>query len=253
MHMEMSLSDFFRENPKCALAYSGGVDSAYLLYEAMQSGADVTAFYVKTAFQPRFEYEGALSFAASLGARVCVLEIDVLAEDVIAANPSDRCYYCKQQIMGTIRKAAAERGYSLIMDGTNASDDAGDRPGMRALAELEVRSPLRLAGISKAEVRRRSREAGLPTWDRPAYACLATRIRTGEKITEERLRTVEEAEDRMMKLGFEDLRVRTSGRNGLVQIHKDQKELLEERREDICSALGELFEELSIDESYRGE
>ena len=195
----MTLQEFFEENRKVALAYSGGVDSVYLLYAALEAGADVTAYYVKTAFQPQFEYDEALEIAADLGARVRVLPVDVLSDAVIAANPSDRCYWCKLQIMGAIRKAAAEDGCSLIIDGTNASDDAGGRPGMRALRELGVRSPLRLAGLTKAEIRRLSRAAELPTFDKPAYACLATRIATGERITCERLEKVEKAVENLVK------------------------------------------------------
>ena len=108
-----------------------------------------------------------------------VVEADILAVPEAAANGPQRCYHCKTALFSQLRQAAREDGYTVLLDGTNASDDAGDRPGMRALRELEVRSPLRECGLTKEEVRRRSREAGLFTWDKPAYACLATRIPTG--------------------------------------------------------------------------
>ena len=171
----MTLTEFFHQNQKAAIAFSGGVDSAYLLYAALQSGADVRAYYVKSAFQPQFELDDARRLAETLSADMSVLDDDILADETVAANPPDRCYHCKRRIFSAIASAAAADGYTLLLDGTNASDDAGDRPGMRALRELSVRSPLRECSLTKPEIRRLSREAGLFSWDKPAYACLATR------------------------------------------------------------------------------
>ena len=204
----MNLNDFFCQNPKAALAFSGGVDSAYLLYAALANGAQVRAYYVRSAFQPRFELEDARRLSANLGAEMRELKADVLADPVISANPADRCYHCKKMIFSSIAQAAAEDGYPVLMDGTNASDDAGDRPGMRALTELKVRSPLRECGLTKDAVRSLSKEAGLFTWDKPAYACLATRIPAGTEITTERLSRTEEAEDYLASIGLTDFRVR---------------------------------------------
>ena len=187
----MTLNEFFAAHPKCALGFSGGVDSAYLLYAGVQAGADIRPYYIKTAFQPRFERDDALRLAGELGVEVTVLELDALADPRVAANPAERCYYCKQNLFRALKARAAADGYTVLLDGTNASDEAGDRPGMRALRELEVRSPLRECGLTKADIRRLSREAGLFTWDKPAYACLATRIPTGEAITGEILARVE--------------------------------------------------------------
>lgn len=191
----MTLNEFFAAHPKCALGFSGGVDSAYLLYAGVLAGADIHPYYIKTAFQPRFERDDALRLAGELGVEVTVLELDALADPQVAANPAERCYYCKQNLFRALKARAAADGYAVLLDGTNASDEAGDRPGMRALRELEVRSPLRECGLTKADIRRLSREAGLFTWDKPAYACLATRIPTGEAITGEILARVEGAED----------------------------------------------------------
>ena len=116
-----------------------------------------------------------------------MLRADVLSDPVVVSNPSDRCYYCKKVIFNMIMEAAAKDGYTVLLDGTNASDDAGDRPGMKALRELQVKSPLRECGLVKSEIRRLSKEAGLFTWDKPSYACLATRIPTGCTITAEKL------------------------------------------------------------------
>ena len=177
----MDLADFFRENHKAALAFSGGVDSAYLLYAAKEAGADVRAYYVKSAFQPQFELEDAKRLAGQLAADLRILETDVLADETVAANPPDRCYHCKRLLFTTIAEAAKQDGYRVLLDGTNASDEESDRPGMRALKELSVRSPLRECGLTKEEIRRLSKAAGLFTWDKPAYACLATRIPPGER------------------------------------------------------------------------
>ena len=166
----MTLEQFFQENPRCALGFSGGVDSAYLLYAGVRAGADIRPYFIKTAFQPAFELADAQKLAAGLGVEVTVLELDALADPKVAANPADRCYFCKQNLFRTLKERAIADGYPVLLDGTNASDEAGDRPGMRALAELSVRSPLRECGLTKAEIRARSREAGLFTWDKPAYA-----------------------------------------------------------------------------------
>ena len=137
----MTLNEFFAAHPKCALGFSGGVDSAYLLYAGVRAGADLRPYYIKTAFQPRFEREDALRLAGELGVEVTVLELDALADPRVAANPAERCYYCKQNLFRALKARAAADGYTVLLDGTNASDEAGDRPGMRALRELEVRSP----------------------------------------------------------------------------------------------------------------
>lgn len=183
----MELQGFFHEHPKAALGFSGGVDSSYLLWAARQCGADVRPYYIKTSFQPEFEFEDAKRLCREIGAELTVLELDALSDPAVAANPADRCYHCKRNLFGTLAARALADGYTLLLDGTNASDDAGDRPGMRALRELSVRSPLRECGLTKARIRALSRKAGLFTWDKPAYACLATRVPTGETITAEKL------------------------------------------------------------------
>ena len=247
----MTLEAFFKENPKIALAFSGGVDSSYLLYAAMQAGAEVRAYYVKTAFQPEFEYEDAMRLAKQLGAEVTVLRLDALCDPQVAANPANRCYYCKQNIFGSIWRAARADGFSVLLDGTNASDQADDRPGMKALRELKVRSPLREAGLTKAIIREKSRLAGLFTWDKPAYACLATRIPTGETITEEKLTRTEWAESYLMGLGFSDLRVRLLGSCARVQLPKEQQEAFLDRREDILAVLKTRYSGVLLDMEAR--
>lgn len=248
----MDLNLFFNENPKVALAFSGGVDSAYLLYAAIKSGADVTAYYVKSAFQPMFELNDAKRLANELGAKMRVLDLDVLCDETIAANPADRCYHCKKRIFTAICEAARADGYTLLIDGTNASDDAADRPGIRALRELSVRSPLREFGITKRMVREESKKAGLFTWDKPAYACLATRIPTGEVITAEKLTKTERAEEFLESLGFRDFRVRLMGENAKLQVREEQLPLLMKKRTDILEGLKPMYKSILLDLEVRG-
>ena len=247
----MGMQDYFRQNNRIAIAFSGGVDSAYLLAEAVRCGADVKAYYVKSAFQPDFELEDAKHTARSCGAVMTVLSVDILSHKSITSNPPDRCYWCKQQIMGAIRDAAESDGFDLICDGTNASDDVSDRPGCRALSELGIRSPLRECGITKDEIRRRARELGLDVWSKPAYACLATRILNGEKITAEKLEITEKAESALFGMGFRDFRVRMTGDSALVQIANGQHDRALERKDEIEKALSSLYSSVVIDPEPR--
>lgn len=249
----MTLQEFFAENPRSALAFSGGVDSAYLLCTAIQSGAQVRAYYVKSQFQPEFELEDARRLAAELGADLRVLELDALADEQVAANPPERCYYCKKRIFSAILKAAEEDGFSLLLDGTNASDDAGDRPGMRALRELSVRSPLRECGLTKADIRRLSRQAGLFTWNKPAYACLATRVPTGEIITAEKLQKTERAEQYLFSMGFTDFRVRLMGDCARIQLPEDQISMLLDGRAAVLEELKKYYSAVLLDLEVRNE
>ena len=248
----MELRTFFEEHPRVALAFSGGVDSAFLLWAAKHAGADVTAYYVKSAFQPAFELRDAQRLSEELGTKMTVIELDVLSDGEITANPANRCYYCKKRIFTAIVYAARANGYDILIDGTNASDDAADRPGIRALQELAVRSPLRECGITKSEVRSLSRDAGLFTWDKPAYACLATRIPTGETITAEKLQKTERAEEFLEHLGFRDFRVRLLGENAKIQVNAEQLPLLLEKRTDIIEGLKPLYKSVLLDLEVRG-
>ena len=247
----MTLEQFFQQNNRVALAFSGGVDSAYLLYAALQSGADVKAYYVKSAFQPQFELDDALRLATQLGAKMEILQVDILCHKQIAANPADRCYHCKKVIFETIAAAAAKDGYSLLLDGTNASDEASDRPGMRALAELSVRSPLRECGLTKGEIRRLSKEAGLFTWDKPAYACLATRISSGEIITAEKLSRTESAEKFLSSLGFVDFRIRSRDDGAKIQLTATDWPRMTEMRETVFKELKRYYQEVTLDLEVR--
>ena len=248
----MDLKEFFRQHPKAAIAFSGGVDSSYLLYAALQCGADVRAYYVKGAFQPQFELDDAQRLARDIHAPMTVLRADVLRDETVTANPANRCYYCKKVVFSSIAQAALADGYTVLLDGTNASDDAGDRPGMRALQELQVLSPLRLCGLTKPEIRRLSKEARLFTWDKPAYACLATRIPTGEKITAEKLSATESAEGELFAMGFTDFRVRWNAGAARQQFPAEQLPRVLERREEILTKLKKYYPAVLLDLEVRG-
>ena len=248
----MTLDEFFRENSRAALCFSGGVDSVYLLYAARQLGADVGAYFVKTPFQPRFELDDAKKAAALLSAELTVINYDILTDAAVVQNPPDRCYFCKRRIFSLIAESAAADGYDLLIDGTNASDDISDRPGTRAAAELAVRSPLRECGLSKDDIRALSRKAGLFTWDKPAYACLATRIPCGEEITLDKLRRTEGAEKAVAALGFSGFRIRHWGGGARLEVSEEQFMTAAQKHRELQEALKPFFDTVALDLKPRG-
>lgn len=247
----MNLQTFFQDNPICAVAFSGGVDSACLLHAAVTYGQRTAAYFVKTPFQPDFEMEDAVQTAARLGAELKIIEFDVLAVPEAAANPANRCYYCKRALFTLLIRAAGGDGFPTVLDGCNASDDAGDRPGMRALGELGVRSPLRECGLSKSDVRAMAREAGLPVWNKPSYACLATRVPTGTPITAEDLRRVERGEGLLAELGLSDFRLRLRGVDALLQVRREQMTLAKTLLPRAKEQLADDFHEITLDNTPR--
>lgn len=241
------LTQILKHIPRAAIAFSGGTDSSYLLYAAKACGVDVHAYYVNSQFQPQFELEDAQRLAQELGVPMTVIPVDALASEIVRANPADRCYHCKGVVFGQILNHAGEDGYHILMDGSNASDDAGDRPGMRALAELKVLSPLRTAGLTKDQVRALSKEAGLFTWDKPAYACLATRIPTNTPLDDDTLLRVEHAEGKLAQMGFSDFRARVMGRAAKLQLPAEQIPMAAQRHAELVEALSPWFSDVLLD------
>lgn len=239
----MTLTEFFSRHPKAALAFSGGVDSAYLLHAAKEAGADVKPYFIKTPFQPAFE----LADAQKLAPDLIVLELDVLQCAMVADNPADRCYYCKKALFGLLKARAEADGYPILLDGTNASDQWEDRPGMRALEEYGVYSPLQLCGMTKDIIRQKSKEAGLFTWDKPAYACLATRIPAGTAIDRATLAKVEAAEAALAQLGYSDFRVRVFHGAARVQLKQAQFPRSPEQYAEITETLKPYFDQILLD------
>lgn len=247
----MELGQYLKAQEKIAVAFSGGVDSAYLLYEAKKHCAATAAYYVKTPFQPEFELADAQKLCRELGVPLTVVEIHILNDREIAANPKNRCYFCKRKMLSALIDAAAKDGFSLVADGTNASDQEDGRPGMQALKELGVASPLRLCGLTKEEIRRRSREAGLFTHDKPAYACLATRVPAGEEITAEKLRCTAESEAYLRSLGLGDFRVRYRGGGALLQVSKADLPLAQAHWQEIEETLKKWYCSVVLDQELR--
>ncbi len=241
----------FGDITKCALAFSGGTDSAFLLYQALQEGVDVKAYYCRSQFQPEFEYMDALRLVRELNADCTVIDLDVLADADIAANPPLRCALCKRKLFTTLIAQAEADGYPVVIDGTNASDDEGQRPGIRVLRELGVRSPLREAGLTKDTIRRLSKEAGLFTWDKPSYSCLATRVQTGVRLGCDILGRVEKGETALMDMSFSNFRLRTDGVNTRLEVPEAQFEAFVTQRQAVLAVLGDLFKTVSLDLKYR--
>ena len=242
------MTDFFEKNPRIAVAFSGGADSSYLLYAAKAAGCAVRAYFIKTQFQPRFELDDAVRIADLTGIPLTVGTFDILCDPNIVNNPSDRCYYCKKAILSKLRELALEDGLTVLCDGTNADDDESDRPGMRAQRELGIISPLRNYGITKADVRRLSKQAGLFTHDKPSYSCLATRIPSGTVITGDILEKIEHAENALFSMGFSDFRVRLIPPNSArIQMTDRQWDTTASHRKEILAALNPHFDSVLLD------
>jgi uncharacterized protein len=205
---------------RVAIGFSGGVDSTLLLRVAVDvlGAANVLAVIADTPSLPRSEYAEALRLAEGMGVTPLVIDPDELSDPAYAANPADRCYYCKKHLFRRIAEAAAARGYDAVLDGNNV-DDAGDyRPGRQAAQELGVKSPLLEAGLTKGEIRSLSVQAGLPTADKPAMACLASRIPYGTPVTAQVLAQVERAEAGLREAGFAQCRVRHHGEVARIEV-----------------------------------
>lgn len=238
------------------VAFSGGVDSTFLAKVARNVlGDKALAVTVRSRIHPRFEAREAEELARAMGIRHVMLDADPLDVPGFAANPPERCYICKREILAALWEVARGEGVAAVMEGTNADDSGDYRPGMRAVAEAKALSPLKEAGLTKRDIRELSCRLGLPTWDKPSYACLASRIPYGEAITEESLRAIEAAEGMLREKGYKVFRVRKHGDIARIELSAgEMKRFIAE--EDLPGVAREMkalgFKYVALDmEGYR--
>ena len=213
-----------------AVAFSSGVDSTFLLYAAYDALKDkAVAVTASSCSFPQRELKEATQYCKNLGVRHIVVRSEELEIEGFAHNPKNRCYICKREFFEKIIKAAKEMGIKEVVEGSNLDDNGDYRPGLTAIAELNVKSPLRTVGFTKQEIRDLSKYLNIPTWDKPSFACLSSRFPYGELITEEKLRMVDKAEQLLLDMGFKQFRVRIHGNVARIEILPEEfHKLMEE-------------------------
>lgn len=248
------LKNYISSLGSLAVSFSGGVDSALLLKTAHDVLKDnAMAITVKSLFFTERELEDTKRFCSEYGIRHIIIDLDVLGIEGVSQNPQNRCYICKTELFKKMRAAAEKAGFFNIAEGSNADDEDDYRPGMRAVKEQGILSPLRYAGLNKSEIREISKGLGLKTWNKPSLACLATRFVYGEEITPKRLETAETAECFLRKIGFECVRVRIHGNMARIETDRNEFEHILNKCDEISQYLKGLgFSYVSLDlEGYR--
>jgi uncharacterized protein len=237
-----SLKQYLMELQSVAVAFSSGVDSTFLLKTAHDLlGDKVIAVTAKSCSFPKRELEEAIAFCKKEGIRHFIVESEELEIEGFRQNPKNRCYLCKKELFEKIKTLAAEENIAAVAEGSNMDDNGDYRPGLMAVAELDVKSPLRHALLTKQDIRLLSKELGLPTWEKQSFACLSSRFVYGETITEEKLSMVDKAEQLLLDMGFKQVRVRIHGMMARIEILPEEFESLmkQENRERIAKSFKE--------------
>lgn len=219
-----ALQDLIGSMESLAIAFSGGVDSTFLLKVAYDIlGDKALAITIRSSTFPGREFRATVAFANDIGIKALVIDTDELDIEGFAENPINRCYLCKRELFSQIKAVARQSGIQLVADGSNADDVSDYRPGMQALEEMGIISPLREVGLTKDEIRLLSKEMHLSTWDKPAFACLATRIPYGQKISRDKLVMVDKAEQYLLDKGFRQIRVRHHGEIARIEVSPEER------------------------------
>ena len=248
------LKEILKGYGKVAVAFSGGVDSSFLLKVASDAlGDDVIAVTLDTVVCPGTEKVNAADLCKELGVEQLVIPYDVFTTEEFGKNSPDRCYYCKKAMFEVLKSTVEEKGFTTVVEGSNQDDNDDYRPGLKALEEVGIKSPLMKAGLTKADIRELSRRLKLRTWDKPAFACLASRIAYGEEITEEKLYMIESAEEFLLETGLKQMRVRMHGTMARIEVLPAEFDVVMQNKDEIYARLQEIgFSYVSLDlQGYR--